>query len=51
MSEIGAWTLDATFSEGLRGQGALVALVFFRGLPLPLLTEGAVCGFGNGGGA
>ena len=42
MSEIGAWTLDATFAEGLRERGALVALVFFRGLPLPFLTEGAV---------
>ena len=51
MSEIGARTLDAAFSEGLRGRGALVALVFFRGLPLPLLTEGAVGGLRNGGGA
>ena len=51
MCEIGAWTLDAAFYKGLSGRGALVALVFFRGFPLPLLTEGAVGGFGNGGGA
>ena len=51
VSEIGAWTLDAALYEGLRGRGALVALVFFRGLPFPFLTEGAVGGLGNGGGA
>ena len=46
VSSFGAWTLEAfvALSGVLRGRGARV---FFRGLPLPLLTEGAVGGLGS----